>query len=205
LKDITAHFKSKQLTGILGSSGKFQPPSLKGVAFIFNRQHFVTGSGKSSFLDLIAGRLTGSGRTAGTVKLDGEMLTPVNFQKNGGYVIQMDRLLANLTVHETLMYSAQLHSVKDSTRDNAEVKKRVLYKLWFIKNEDYFSVSCNFQVHSVIVDLGLSHVQDALVGGVILRGISGGERRRVSIAVQLLQDPRESGALFLRTVLEVSS
>ena len=42
---------------------------------------------------------------------------------------------------------------------------------------------------SVIAELGLRHVADSKVGGVEIRGISGGERRRVSIAVQLLLDP----------------
>ena len=45
------------------------------------------------------------------------------------------------------------------------------------------------QVNSVIAELGLRHVANSRVGGVEVRGISGGERRRVSIGVQLLQDP----------------
>ena len=45
------------------------------------------------------------------------------------------------------------------------------------------------QVESVIAELGLRHVADTKVGGVEVRGISGGERRRVSIGVQLLVNP----------------
>lgn len=37
--------------------------------------------------------------------------------------------------------------------------------------------------------MGLKHVADSKIGGSIVRGISGGERRRVTIAIQLLQDP----------------
>ena len=47
-------------------------------------------------------------------------------------------------------------------------------------------------MNSVITELGLRHVADSKVGGVEVRGISGGERRRVTIGVQLLLDPSKS-------------
>ena len=45
------------------------------------------------------------------------------------------------------------------------------------------------KVNSVINEMGLKNVADSKIGGTIVRGISGGERRRVTIALQLLQDP----------------
>ena len=45
------------------------------------------------------------------------------------------------------------------------------------------------QVNDVIAELGLRHVSGSKVGSAEIRGISGGERRRVSIALQLLLDP----------------
>ena len=45
------------------------------------------------------------------------------------------------------------------------------------------------KVDSVISKLGLRHVAKSKIGGADVRGISGGERRRVSIAIQLLLDP----------------
>lgn len=48
---------------------------------------------------------------------------------------------------------------------------------------------CLKQVDAVMVELSLSHVADQLIGNYDLGGISRGERRRVSIAAQLLQDP----------------
>lgn len=53
------------------------------------------------------------------------------------------------------------------------------------------------QVDVILSDLGLKHISESLVGGSIIRGISGGERRRVSIGVQLLQDPGERLAIKL--------
>ena len=45
------------------------------------------------------------------------------------------------------------------------------------------------QVQSVIEDMGLRHVADSRIGGTIVRGVSGGEKRRITIGVQLLRDP----------------
>ena len=46
-----------------------------------------------------------------------------------------------------------------------------------------------FQIANVMSELGLRHVRNSRIGGSHVRGISGGERRRVSIAAQLLLDP----------------
>ncbi len=43
----------------------------------------------------------------------------------------------------------------------------------------------------MMAELSLTHVAHSVIGGRIFPGISGGERRRVSIASQLLQDPSE--------------
>lgn len=44
--------------------------------------------------------------------------------------------------------------------------------------------------------MGLKNVADNKIGGTIVRGISGGERRRVTIALQLLQDPSKYSNMF---------
>lgn len=46
-----------------------------------------------------------------------------------------------------------------------------------------------FQVDAVMAELSLSHIADKIIGSRNVVGISGGERRRVSVAAQLLQDP----------------
>ena len=45
------------------------------------------------------------------------------------------------------------------------------------------------QVNRVILEMGLKNVADTKIGGTVVRGISGGEKRRVTIAIQLLQNP----------------
>ncbi|ELT98073.1 hypothetical protein CAPTEDRAFT_116801 [Capitella teleta] len=142
LKNVNIQVKRGQLTALLGNSG----------------------SGKTSLLDVIACRH--QGKLKGKVTFGGKNLDEATFKKKCGYVIQSDRLLANLTVQEILMYTAQL---KFANTDTASTAKE--------------------RVSRIIAHMGLNHVANSKVGGHIVRGISGGERRRVSIAVQLLQDP----------------
>ena len=47
------------------------------------------------------------------------------------------------------------------------------------------------QVNAAIEDMGLRHIRNSRIGGTVIKGISGGEMRRVSVAIQLLQDPGE--------------
>ena len=54
-----------------------------------------------------------------------------------------------------------------------------------------------YQVERVINEMGLRHVAESRIGGAVIRGISGGEKRRVTIAIQLLQDPGKLSAAFV--------
>jgi len=82
------------------------------------------------------------------------------------YVRQDDYLLPNLTVKETLLFVAELKLPSAYSRE--EKMKRV---------------------DSVLSELGLRHVANSKLGGAEVRGCSGGERRRVSIGIQMLMDP----------------
>ncbi|XP_014897689.1 ATP-binding cassette sub-family G member 5 isoform X1 [Poecilia latipinna] len=125
-----------------------------------------SGSGKTTLLDAIAGRIGSSGTLLGEVFINGRKLKREEYQDCFSYVLQSDNLLSYLTVEETLTYTAQLALQKHSVE---AIKKKVL---------------------AVMAELSLSHVAHSVIGGRIFPGISGGERRRVSIASQLLQDPR---------------
>ena len=80
---------------------------------------------------------------------------------------QDDLLNGNLTVQETLDYSALLRLPKSMPKE--EKHKRV---------------------ESAIVKVGLSHVRNVIIGDSIKKGISGGEKRRVSVAMELITNPR---------------
>ncbi|KAM6916099.1 ATP-binding cassette sub-family G member 5 [Xenentodon cancila] len=125
-----------------------------------------SGSGKTTLLDAISGRLGSQGTLQGEVFINGRNLKREEYQDCFSYVLQSDNLLSYLTVEETLTYTAQLALRKQPGK---AIKKKV---------------------SAAMAELSLSHVAHSVIGGRIFPGISGGERRRVSIASQLLQDPR---------------
>lgn len=125
------------------------------------------GAGKTTLLETLAGRKAVS-RTqilSGEIKVNGKPWTP-DFNRVCGYVAQDDYHIPQLTVQETLEFSSRLRS--HETLSEERKRERV----------------------DVVLDvLGIRHVKDTCVGGELLRGVSGGERKRVSIGVELVTMP----------------
>ncbi|KAJ3677326.1 hypothetical protein LUZ60_003050 [Juncus effusus] len=125
-----------------------------------------SGSGKSTLLDALANRISRLS-LQGTITLNGEALKGGALLKViSTYVMQDDLLYPMLTVEETLMFAAQFRLPRS-------VSKRE-------KNE---------RVQSLIDQLGLRKAAGTIVGDEGHRGVSGGERRRVSIGVDVIHDP----------------
>lgn len=124
-----------------------------------------SGSGKSTMLDALSGRLAANAFLSGTILLNGRRAN-LSFG-TAAYVTQDDNLIGTLTVRETISYSARLR-LPDRM---AWSDKRAL-------------------VESTIIEMGLQDCADTVIGNWHLRGISGGERRRVSIALEILMRPR---------------
>ncbi|KAI3960800.1 hypothetical protein MKW98_026192 [Papaver atlanticum] len=121
-----------------------------------------SGAGKSTLLEVLAGRLTPQ---TSSIFVNQKPFDRAQFKKISGYVTQKDTLFPLLTVEETLMFSAKLRLTFPPSQLNSRVK-------------------------ALIEELGLSHVAKTRVGDDRLRGVSGGERRRVSIGVDVIHDPR---------------
>uniref|UniRef100_A0A8C4ZA30 ABC transporter domain-containing protein n=1 Tax=Gadus morhua TaxID=8049 RepID=A0A8C4ZA30_GADMO len=129
----------------------------------------ATGSGKSSFLDVLAARKDPVGLT-GEILIDGAPQPP-NFKCLSGYVVQDDVVMGTLTVRENFSFSAALRlptSVSQQEKDT--------------------------RVEQLIQQLGLVKVADSKVGTQLIRGVSGGERKRTNIGMELIINP---GVLFL--------
>ncbi|KAJ6822566.1 putative ABC transporter G family member 11 [Iris pallida] len=124
-----------------------------------------SGSGKSTMLDALSSRLATNAFLSGTILLNGRK-TKLSFG-TAAYVTQDDNLIGTLTVRETIMYSARLR-LPDRMPTH---EKRAL-------------------VEGTIVEMGLHDCADTVIGNWHLRGISGGEKRRVSIALEILMRPR---------------
>ncbi|XP_064405232.1 broad substrate specificity ATP-binding cassette transporter ABCG2-like [Halichondria panicea] len=127
-----------------------------------------TGGGKTTLLDVLAKRKGTSGLSqtiTGSVLLNGEHL-PSDFNLRTGYVVQEDILEGILTVRENLQFSAALRLPRDIT--NRERSQRVQH---------------------IIQQLGLITCADSTIGTEFIRGVSGGERRRTVIGMELIIDP----------------
>lgn len=94
------------------------------------------------------------------------ILTFIRFEHLIGFVSQDDCALADLTVRENILHSARI-------------------RLGGMLNDD----KIRLHVDEMIAYLGLSHVKDRLTGSVENRGISGGERKRVCIAQEIIAMP----------------
>lgn len=129
-----------------------------------------SGSGKTTLLDVASGRKT-RGTLTGSIRFSGVAPTAALLKRETAYVEQSDVLLPALTVREMLMYQSEL---KRSPREGAEPKRE--------------------RVRELLHRLGLSPCADTRIGCYMDRGISGGQARRVNIALALVTDP---SVLFL--------
>lgn len=127
-----------------------------------------SGAGKSSLLNVLAGRSSpGAGITIeGKVTVGGKVINPVAFRKNIAYVMQDDALLATATPREALTFSASMRLPSSTT--NEEIKKLV---------------------DKTLEELGLTVCADVMIGGALIKGISGGQRKRTSVGVELITSP----------------
>lgn len=122
-----------------------------------------SGSGKTTLLTALAGRL--SGKISGSISYNGHPFSGW-IKRKIGFVTQDDVLYPHLTVLETLTYAAMLRLPNKLTKQE----------------------KIN-QAESVIQELGLTRCRNNITGGPLLRGVSGGERKRVSIGHEMLVNP----------------
>ncbi|XP_071734555.1 ABC transporter G family member 6-like [Rutidosis leptorrhynchoides] len=125
----------------------------------------ASGSGKSTLIDALANRIA-KGRLKGQITLNGEPLESDLLKVISAYVMQDDLLFPMLTVEETLMFSAEFRLPRSLSK--AKKKQRV---------------------QALIDQLGLRSAANTVIGDEGHRGVSGGERRRVSIGIDIIHDP----------------
>ncbi|KAJ2553512.1 hypothetical protein EV175_002912 [Coemansia sp. RSA 1933] len=125
-----------------------------------------SGAGKTTLLNVLSGRVQG-GNLYGDIKFNGAKRNPHDFKRMLAYVEQDDLMHAALSVQETLTVSARLRLPSKKYTDDEKLQR----------------------VDDVMRQLRLSHIADTNIGGHGMRGVSGGERKRVSIGIELVTDP----------------
>ncbi|OVA09974.1 ABC transporter-like [Macleaya cordata] len=125
----------------------------------------ASGSGKSTLIDALANRIE-KGSLKGSVTLNGEALESRLLKVISAYVMQDDLLYPMLTVEETLMFSAEFRLPRSLSKSKKKAR-----------------------VQALIDQLGLQNAAKTVIGDEGHRGVSGGERRRVSIGIDIIHDP----------------
>ncbi|KAF2823740.1 ATP-binding cassette transporter-like protein [Ophiobolus disseminans] len=131
-----------------------------------------SGSGKTTLLNILAHRAAiPKAIVQQELYVNGKTTDLESFRKLSGYVEQEDALVGSLTVRETLYFAAKLGlpaSISASERTS--------------------------RITSLLQSFGLTHQANTLIGTPLRKGVSGGQKRRVSVASQLITGPK---VLFL--------
>eukprot|EP00042_Codosiga_hollandica_P040375 m.347036 g.347036 ORF g.347036 m.347036 type:complete len:783 (-) comp55845_c0_seq4:879-3227(-) len=123
-----------------------------------------SGAGKTTLMDILAGRKA-KGSVTGAITVNGFPVKPDAFKHLAAYAMQEDVFVGTLTARETLLFACRL---KTPHLSKEEIDERI---------------------QALLTDLAIDHVANSLVGSEMIRGLSGGERKRLSIALQLIGDP----------------
>lgn len=129
-----------------------------------------SGAGKTSLLNILAGRARSRGRVKieSDVRLNNYEVDPTNVEvrKQIAFVAQDDSLQVTSTPREAIRFSAKLRLPRATTEDELDTL-----------------------TSRMLEELGLTHCADTIVGGALIKGISGGERKRTSVGVELVVKP----------------
>ncbi|KAI1313410.1 hypothetical protein EDD11_002645 [Mortierella claussenii] len=122
-----------------------------------------SGSGKTTLISMLTSKIP---KDDGRILINGQEEELSHYRKLIGFVPQEDVMMRELTVHDVLLHSAYMRLPSDLKR--AEMTEKVL---------------------EIVDFLGLNSVMDSVVGDAERRGISGGQRKRVNIGMELVTDP----------------
>mmetsp|Transcript_28345 Transcript_28345/g.65742 ORF Transcript_28345/g.65742 Transcript_28345/m.65742 type:complete len:551 (-) Transcript_28345:852-2504(-) len=129
-----------------------------------------SGAGKTSLLNILAGRAASRGRLhiSADIRLNNYEVDPtrLDVRRQIAFVAQDDSLQVTATPREAIRFSAKLRLARATTDSQLD-------KL----------------TERMLEELGLTKCADTIVGGALIKGISGGERKRTSVGVELVTKP----------------
>lgn len=170
-EDVVYKVKLEQPTGFCCGTGRWgakEKTILNGITGMVCPGEILamlgpSGSGKTTLLSALGGRL--NGKLTGKITYNDQPFSG-SIKRRTGFVAQNDILYPHLTVTETLLFTALLR----------------------LPNSLTYSEKLQ-HVEQVIAELGLTRCRNSMIGGPLVRGISGGEKKRVSIAQEMLINP----------------
>ncbi|CAH1419416.1 unnamed protein product [Lactuca virosa] len=176
LKEISGSIKPGRMTLLLG------PP----------------GSGKSTLLLALAGKLDTSLKKSGKITYNGHEFHEFCVQRTSAYISQTDNHIAELTVRETLDFGARCEgegfagNLRELTRLEKENKIRPSPEVdAFMKASSVAGKRHSISTDYMLKVLGLDVCSETFVGNDMLRGISGGQRKRVTTG-EMVVGPRKT-------------
>ena len=131
----------------------------------------ASGAGKTSLLNVLSGELPGSAKVSGTVRVNGMDFTTGRSSSHrikdiSGFVFQDDVILDTMTVREAILMSARLRLPQSiSLADKVKM------------------------VDSLLELLHLEKCRNTIIGSTLVKGVSGGERKRTAIAMEMVTNP----------------
>ncbi|KAL6001764.1 ABC transporter G member 14 [Asimina triloba] len=176
-EEVVYKVKEKQEIGMWSgckstSSGSGEKTILNGITGMVCPGEILamlgpSGSGKTSLLTALGGRLCGKGKLlSGKITYNGQPLSG-SMKRRIGFVGQDDVFYPHLTVAETLIFAALLRLPSSRLSEKEKVE----------------------HAEQVMMELGLGRCRNSMIGGPLFRGISGGEKKRVSIGQEMLVNP----------------
>ena len=182
LRDVSGAFRPGVLTALMG----------------------VTGAGKTTLLDVLAGRKTG-GYIEGTINVEGYPKRQEIFSRISGYCEQTDIHSPYLTVYESLQFSAYLRLPTEVNSHKRDVC--IIVKLFFEEVTGpspwcltIFPAMFQMFVEEVMGLIELTDLRNAMVGIPGVTGLSAEQRKRLTIAVELVASPYNISIIVMRTV-----
>ncbi|KAL4324493.1 hypothetical protein GQ457_11G007850 [Hibiscus cannabinus] len=158
-KDLTLTLKKNNKHLLRCVTGKLSPGRVSAVMG-------PSGAGKTTFLSALTGKTAAGCAVTGLILVNGKNEPIQAYRKIIGYVPQDDIVHGNLTVEENLKFSARCRLSADLPKPD-----KVLI------------------IERVIESLGLQPVRYSLVGTVEKRGISGGQKKRVNVGLEMVMEP----------------
>lgn len=132
--------------------------------------HFLKLAGKTSLLNVLAGRTRSRGRlhVEADMRVDNYSVDPTDMRvrKSIAFVAQDDSLQISSTPREAIRFSAKLRLPRSTSEKELDLL-----------------------TSQMLTELGLNKCADTIIGGPLVKGISGGERKRTSVGLELVVKP----------------